>query len=369
MRWTLRRSPAIELPQVDVFEDRRATAAGVHRDRRSRRPPARSRRTAAGGARRSIAAERPVVLAGPGVVLHDAVEGLRAFAAAGERRRAQHLGRQGRVRLAEPAPPGHRRAPGVGLRAGRAGRRRPDHRRPGLDEREVLADWRLAPVVDVAPTSLASLAERDRAARARDRGAAAPRRPGRRHARRAGTRTDGPAAADEGDAALQPGAGRRGPGRRRSRHGRLLGRPHVRRPSTSAAPRSPPTGTPTGSRSPAPRWRGSPTPTAPCWRWWTSSTARRCRRSRPPPASGSPYPSRCGAPTAPPSAPTPTRLGSARLVRDGRQAAIATDPCQLDEMLAVAGPIVAWTAERAAPTYQMSSPRVSASAPPSMKST
>ncbi len=31
------------------------------------------------------------------------------------------------------------------------------------------------------------------------------------------------------------------------------------------------------------------------------------------------------------------------LVRDGRQAAIATDPRQLDEMLAVAGPIVAWT--------------------------
>ena len=31
------------------------------------------------------------------------------------------------------------------------------------------------------------------------------------------------------------------------------------------------------------------------------------------------------------------------LVRDGGQAAIATDPSQLDEMLAVAGPIVAWT--------------------------
>ena len=31
------------------------------------------------------------------------------------------------------------------------------------------------------------------------------------------------------------------------------------------------------------------------------------------------------------------------LVRDGGQATIATDPRQLDEMLAVAGPIVAWT--------------------------
>ena len=31
------------------------------------------------------------------------------------------------------------------------------------------------------------------------------------------------------------------------------------------------------------------------------------------------------------------------LVRDGRQAAIATDPTQLDEMLAVAGPIIAWS--------------------------
>jgi hypothetical protein len=31
------------------------------------------------------------------------------------------------------------------------------------------------------------------------------------------------------------------------------------------------------------------------------------------------------------------------LVRDGGQATIATDPTQLDEMLAVAGPIIAWT--------------------------
>jgi len=31
------------------------------------------------------------------------------------------------------------------------------------------------------------------------------------------------------------------------------------------------------------------------------------------------------------------------LVRDGGQATITTDPSQLDEMLAVAGPIIAWT--------------------------
>ena len=31
------------------------------------------------------------------------------------------------------------------------------------------------------------------------------------------------------------------------------------------------------------------------------------------------------------------------LVHEGGQAAIATDPTQLDEMLAVAGPIIAWT--------------------------
>ena len=104
-------------------------------------------------------AEAPVVLAGPGVVLDDAVPGLHALAAAGSLGVLNTWGAKGvfdwrsRHHLAT-----------VGLQA-------LDFRRGGLaeadlivasgvDEREARAEWRLAPVVEVPPSSLGPLAER-----------------------------------------------------------------------------------------------------------------------------------------------------------------------------------------------------------------
>lgn len=104
------------------------------------------------------AAERPAVLAGPGVVLDDAVAGLHAFAAAGSLGVLNTWGAKGvfdwrsRHHLAT-----------VGLQA-------LDFERGGLagadlivavgvDGREARADWRLAPVVEVAPGMLGPLAE------------------------------------------------------------------------------------------------------------------------------------------------------------------------------------------------------------------
>ena len=164
---------------------------------------------------------------GPGVVLEHAVDGLRALRRAGERRRAQHLGRQGRVRLAQPAPPRHRRPPGVGLRAGRPGRRRPDHhhrsrRARGARRLGAGAVGRRAAVVARGRWPSGSR-------RATREIAVPPLRADLAAVTQAGwERTERAAAADQGHAALQPGARRRGPGGRRSRHGRLLGRPHLR---------------------------------------------------------------------------------------------------------------------------------------------
>ena len=128
-------------------------------------------------------------------------------------------------------------------------------------------------------------------------------------------------------------------------HGRLLGRPHLR---DAAARRRPGHRRPRrtrASRSPARRWPASPIPTARCWRWSTSSTsptAAGARDRRPP--RRSPCPSRCGPTTA---TPLDADAHEARLRAPRRATAvrppIATDPAQLDEMLAVAGPIVAWT--------------------------
>lgn len=105
------------------------------------------------------AAEAPVVLAGPGVVRDDAVPGLHALAAAGSLGVLNTWGAKGvfdwrsRHHLAT-----------VGLQAldfERGGLAGADLIvATGVDEREALAGWRLAPVVEVAPWSLGPLAER-----------------------------------------------------------------------------------------------------------------------------------------------------------------------------------------------------------------
>jgi hypothetical protein len=104
------------------------------------------------------AARSPVVLAGPGVVFDGAVPGLHALAAAGSLGVLNTWGAKGvfdwrsRHHLAT-----------VGLQAldfVRGGLAAADLIiSVGIDERETLADWRLAPVLDVAPRSLGPLAE------------------------------------------------------------------------------------------------------------------------------------------------------------------------------------------------------------------
>ena len=105
------------------------------------------------------AASAPVVVAGPGVVLHDAVPGLHALAVAGSVGVLNTWGAKGvfdwrsRHHLAT-----------VGLQAldfTRGGLADADLIiATGIDERELLTDWRLAPVVEVAPEMLDPLAER-----------------------------------------------------------------------------------------------------------------------------------------------------------------------------------------------------------------
>jgi hypothetical protein len=105
------------------------------------------------------ASSAPVVLAGPGVVLDDAVPGLHALAAAGSVGVLNTWGAKGvfdwrsRHHLAT-----------VGLQAldfGRGGLAGADLIiATGLDPAETVAEWRLAPVIEVAPLSLGPLAER-----------------------------------------------------------------------------------------------------------------------------------------------------------------------------------------------------------------
>jgi hypothetical protein len=104
-------------------------------------------------------AQRPVVLAGPGVVLDGAVPGLHALAAAGSLGVLNTWGAKGvfdwrsRHHLAT-----------VGLQAHdftRGGLADADLVvATGVDEREARGGWRLGPVVEVAPGSLGPLAER-----------------------------------------------------------------------------------------------------------------------------------------------------------------------------------------------------------------
>ena len=103
-------------------------------------------------------AVRPVVLAGPGVVREGAVDGLRRFA---ERASVGVLNTWGAKGVFDWRSRHHLAT--VGLQAWdfeRGGLADADLIiTTGLDEREVLADWELAPVVEVPPPSLASLAD------------------------------------------------------------------------------------------------------------------------------------------------------------------------------------------------------------------
>ena len=118
------------------------------------------------------AAVHPVVLAGPGVVLWHAVDGLRALA---ERACVGVLNTWGAKGVFDWRSPHHLAT--AGLQAWdfqRGGLADADLIvTTGLDEREVLADWELAPTVDVLPTSLGPLAECIQP-RQRDHSATAP---------------------------------------------------------------------------------------------------------------------------------------------------------------------------------------------------
>jgi acetolactate synthase-1/2/3 large subunit len=111
-------------------------------------------------------AERPVLLAGPGVVRDGAVEGLRALATRASLGVLNTWGAKGVFDWRSP----HHLAT-AGLQAWdfeRGGLADADLIvTTGLDERELLGDWRLAPVVEVPTKALAAVAERA-AARARE---------------------------------------------------------------------------------------------------------------------------------------------------------------------------------------------------------
>jgi acetolactate synthase-1/2/3 large subunit len=104
-------------------------------------------------------AERPVVLAGPGVVHDGSVEGLVAVAAAGSLGVLNTWGAKGVFDWRSP----HHLAT-AGLQAWdfeRGGLAEADLIiATGIDRREALAEWRLAPVVEVAPVSLQEVADR-----------------------------------------------------------------------------------------------------------------------------------------------------------------------------------------------------------------
>jgi thiamine pyrophosphate-dependent acetolactate synthase large subunit-like protein len=104
-------------------------------------------------------AERVVVLAGPGVVLWHAVDGLRACA---ERASVGVLNTWGAKGVFDWRSPHHLATVGLQARDFELGGLADADLivTTGLDEHEVRGDWRLAPTVDVLPSSLAALAER-----------------------------------------------------------------------------------------------------------------------------------------------------------------------------------------------------------------
>lgn len=103
-------------------------------------------------------ARRPVVLAGPGVVEHDAVDGLRALAAAAAVGVLNTWGAKG---VFDWRSPHHLGTAGLQARdfelGGLAGADLIVA--TGVDPAEATADWRLAPVAEVHPSALARLAE------------------------------------------------------------------------------------------------------------------------------------------------------------------------------------------------------------------
>ena len=104
-------------------------------------------------------AEAPVVLAGPGVVLDRAVDGLRALAAAGGLGVLNTWGAKG---VFDWRSPHHLATAGLQARDFELGGLGAADLiiATGVDEREARVDWRLAPVVEVAPSALRAVASR-----------------------------------------------------------------------------------------------------------------------------------------------------------------------------------------------------------------
>lgn len=100
-----------------------------------------------------------MVLAGPGVVQHQAVDGLRALAEAASLGVLNTWGAKG---VFDWRSPHHLATAGLQARDFELGGLADADLiiATGLDEREVLGGWRLAPAVDVAPASLAEVADR-----------------------------------------------------------------------------------------------------------------------------------------------------------------------------------------------------------------
>ena len=317
--------------------------AGVHLgDGTSRRRGVHHERTRASVIEAIDAAERPVVLAGPGVVLHHAVEGLRAL------RRAASVGvlnTWGAKGVFDWRSPHHLATAGLQARDfERGGLADADLIiATGLDEREVLAEWRARAGGRRGAVVARAAGRAHPAARARDHGATAPRGARARHPGRAGQRTVGPlpptkvtqhysqVLGDGGLVAADPGTA--GYWVARTFATQQLGGVQVTadRDQQGFAVAC---ATVARLADPAPARAGGGGP------------ARRPdvgRRSRRRPASGSPCPSRCGTTAAPPSMPTPTRPASAPSSATAGRPPSPPTRRQLDEMLAVAGPIVAWT--------------------------
>jgi acetolactate synthase I/II/III large subunit len=285
-------------------------------------------------------ADRPVVLAGPGVVLEGAVEGLRALAAAGSLGVLNTWGAKG---VFDWRSPHHLATAGLQARDFELGGLGDADLiiTTGLDEREVQAEWELAPAVDVAPRSLASLAQR---IERRERDITVPplRAELARVTQAGWNATAGPlpptkvtqhysqVLGDGGLVAADPGTA--GYWVARTFATQHLGGVHV---TARADAQGFAVACATVARLADPSRAvlavvdqlDGPTLQA-------LEAAARLGIAVPVEVWGA------GGPALGAEA-HDARLRA--LVRDGRQAAIATDPTQLDEMVAVAGPLVAWT--------------------------
>jgi thiamine pyrophosphate-dependent acetolactate synthase large subunit-like protein len=286
------------------------------------------------------AAERPAVLAGPGVVLDGAVPGLHALAAAGSLGVLNTWGAKGvfdwrsRHHLAT-----------VGLQDldfARGGLADADLIvATGVEPREAQADWRLAPVVEVAPGMLGPLAE----AWGRPRGAIAvpPLRAELARVTQAGWAVE---------------AGPLPPTRVTRHYGEVLGATGVVAADPGVAgywvARTFPTSGPGGAQVPA-------DPAATGFAVACVIVAGLFDRARPVLAVvdelgevherllevagrlGIAVPVEVWSPDGDALDASTHRRRLERLVAGGGWSSLATDPRQLDEMVAVAGPIVAWT--------------------------